>query len=112
MSVQSKLFEPIRVGKCDLKHRVVMAPLTRLRHSATHVPGPGAAEYYAQRASTPGTLVVTESTVIAPQAGGFEYGLNTPGIWSDEQISEWKKVCGMPRAVIILLDLSIEYDFN
>jgi NADPH2 dehydrogenase len=47
------------------------------------------AEYYAQRASVPGTLLITEATFIAPQAGGYD---NAPGIWSKEQITGWKTV--------------------
>jgi len=66
-----------------------MAPLTRFRATNTHVPSSLAAEYYSQRASTPGTLIVTEATFISGKAGG--YG-NVPGIWSDEQIAGWKKV--------------------
>jgi NADPH2 dehydrogenase len=46
-------------------------------------------EYYAQRASFPGTLLVSEATPIAPQAGGYS---NIPGIWNDKQIAGWKKV--------------------
>ncbi|KZP23958.1 NADH:flavin oxidoreductase/NADH oxidase [Athelia psychrophila] len=84
-----KLFEPIQVGDLSLLHRVVLAPLTRFRGTDAHVPGPTMPEYYAQRASVPGTLLVTEATFIAAKAGGYA---NVPGIWNDEQIEEWKKV--------------------
>ncbi|KZP26859.1 NADH:flavin oxidoreductase/NADH oxidase [Athelia psychrophila] len=84
-----KLFEPIQVGNSSLLHRVVLAPLTRNRGTSAHVPGPTMPEYYAQRASVPGTLLVTEATFIAPQAGGYP---NVPGIWNEEQIEGWKKV--------------------
>lgn len=47
-----------------------MAPLTRHRATAEHVPGPLAVEYYSQRASMPGTLLITEATTIAARAGG------------------------------------------
>lgn len=67
----SKLFTPIRVGRLALGHRVVLAPLTRMRADAQGVLIPLAADYYAQRASTPGTLLITEGTVISPQAGGM-----------------------------------------
>lgn len=85
----SKLFQTTKVGNVTLDHRVVMAPLTRFRANDFHVPSVLAAEYYTQRGSTPGTLLVSEATFISAKAGG--YG-NVPGIWSDEQISEWKKV--------------------
>lgn len=42
---------------------------------------------YAQRASSPGTLLITEATFIALQAGGYS---NVPGIWSQAQIDSWK----------------------
>ena len=84
-----KLFQPIRVGKASLQHRVVLAPMTRVRADAQHVHGPLALEYYKQRTSVPGTLAITEGTYIAAQAGGIQ---NAPGIWSDEQISGWLPV--------------------
>ncbi|KAF8215900.1 hypothetical protein K438DRAFT_1926356 [Mycena galopus ATCC 62051] len=84
-----KLFQPTQVGDIQLSHRVVFAPATRYRVDDTHTPVPLVAEYYAQRATTPGSLLITEATLIAQKAGGAK---NTPGIWSDEQISVWKEV--------------------
>lgn len=89
MSAVPKLFQPIRVGASNLKHRVVMAPLTRNRATDTHVPTPLMAEYYAQRASTPGTLLISEATPIAEKATGQR---RVPGIWNDEQVEGWKRV--------------------
>lgn len=86
---QSKLFAPVRVGQMDLKHRVAMAPLTRLRADDNHVQLPIAVEYYAQRASVPGTLLIAESTLICPAHGGVPHA---PGIWNHEQIEGWKKI--------------------
>lgn len=63
--------------------------MTRLRASAEGVPLPLVKECYAQRGSVPGTLLVTEATIIAPQAGGSP---NIPGIWSEDQIAAWKEV--------------------
>ncbi|KAH7923773.1 FMN-linked oxidoreductase [Leucogyrophana mollusca] len=83
------LFQPITVGELTLQHRVVLAPLTRFRAYATHVPGPQAATYYAQRASTPGTLLITEATFISQEAGGYQH---IPGIYTDEQIEGWKEI--------------------
>ncbi|KAI9435547.1 hypothetical protein H4582DRAFT_1970321, partial [Lactarius indigo] len=67
----SPLFQPIRVGTIDLKHRIVMAPLTRYRANKDHVHGELAKTYYTQRSGVPGTLIITEATFIAPQAGGY-----------------------------------------
>ncbi|KAI1842524.1 hypothetical protein JX265_012664 [Neoarthrinium moseri] len=85
----SRLFQPLKVGNATVQHRIAMAPLTRFRADENHVPLPFVKEYYAQRASVPGTLLVTEATLISKQAGGYP---NVPGIWSKEQIAAWKEV--------------------
>ena len=86
----SKLFEPIQVGAVQLQHRVVLAPLTRLKATEkSHVPIVKLVrEYYAQRAQTPGTLLIAEGSVVAPKAGGFSH---VPGLWSNEQLDAWKE---------------------
>jgi len=86
---ESRLFSPLKVGNLVLKNRVAMAPLTRFRADDSHVPLPMVAEYYAQRASVPGTLLITEATFITPQAGGYA---NVPGIYNDAQIEAWRHV--------------------
>ncbi|OJD19676.1 hypothetical protein AJ78_00408 [Emergomyces pasteurianus Ep9510] len=85
----ANLQTPIQVGNITLQHRVVLAPLTRYRADDNHVPLPFVKDYYAQRASIPGTLLITEGTFISPRAGGFS---NVPGIYNDMQIKAWKEV--------------------
>ncbi|KAI0042644.1 putative NADPH2 dehydrogenase chain OYE2 [Auriscalpium vulgare] len=85
----SALFSPIRVGRSQLLHRVVLSPLTRNRANLKHEPNDLHVEYYKQRASVPGTLLITEATFIAAKAGGYP---KPPGIWSEPQIAAWKKV--------------------
>jgi NADPH2 dehydrogenase len=46
-------------------------------------------EYYSQRGQVRGTLLITEGTFIAREAGGVPLA---PGIWSTEQIQAWKEV--------------------
>ncbi|KAH9177322.1 putative NADPH2 dehydrogenase chain OYE2 [Lactarius sanguifluus] len=101
MSSVSSLFQPIRVGTIDLQHRVVMAPLTRNRANKDHVHGELAKTYYTQRSGVPGTLIITEATFIAPQAGGYP---NVPGIWNDAQVAAWKAVCVFLRSTAIYTD--------
>ncbi|KAM0205124.1 hypothetical protein ACHAQI_009487 [Fusarium lateritium] len=85
----TKLFSSVKVGNVELKHRVVLAPLTRLRaDKSTAVPATYAAEYYAQRSSD-GGLLVSEGTFIAHEAGGMS---RVPGIYSPEQIAAWKVI--------------------
>ena len=55
------LFEPLRVGAMEVPNRLFMAPLTRCRAEAGHVPGALMAEYYAQRA-TAGLIGARPST--------------------------------------------------
>lgn len=88
-SAMSKLFTPLNVGNNLLQHRMVMAPLTRYRADDQHVQLDIAQEYYTQRASVPGTLLITEATFISPRASGYR---NVPGIYSKAQIAAWKKI--------------------
>ncbi|KAL8652490.1 MAG: hypothetical protein Q9210_002651 [Variospora velana] len=83
------LFTPLKLGRIQLSHRMIMAPLTRFRADENHVPLDIAVEYYSQRASVPGTLLITEGTVLSPTAVGW---LNEPMIHSPEQIAAWKRV--------------------
>lgn len=89
MAENTKLFTPLKVGSIELGHRVAMAPLTRFRGTFDHVPNAVSAQYYAQRAVVPGTLIVSEATFISAKAGGYA---NIPGIWNDEQCAAWKKI--------------------
>ncbi|ODQ77233.1 hypothetical protein BABINDRAFT_10379 [Babjeviella inositovora NRRL Y-12698] len=85
----TNLFEPLQVGRYTVQHRAVLAPLTRFRNDSIQGPTEHSVEYYAQRASKPGTLLVTEATFVSPRAGGYDAA---PGIWSPEQAAQWKKV--------------------
>ncbi|KAG2436731.1 hypothetical protein HXX76_006255 [Chlamydomonas incerta] len=71
----------------QLTNRIVYAPLTRMRALGT-IPQPAAAEYYAQRA-VPGTLLITEATNISAEGMGY---MNTPGLYTPEQLEAWKPV--------------------
>ena len=80
------LFDPIQIGDIPLANRIVMAPLTRNR-SEGQIPGPLTVEYYRQRASA--GLIISEASQISPSAQGY---LDTPGIYTPEQVAAWKKV--------------------
>uniref|UniRef100_A0A1J3FDE4 12-oxophytodienoate reductase 3 n=1 Tax=Noccaea caerulescens TaxID=107243 RepID=A0A1J3FDE4_NOCCA len=81
------LFSPYKMGRFDLSHRVVLAPMTRCR-ALNGVPNAGLAEYYAQR-TTPGGFLISEGTMVSPGSAGFPH---VPGIYSDEQVEAWKQV--------------------
>jgi N-ethylmaleimide reductase len=84
---QNPIFQPYDLGPLRLANRIVMAPLTRNRAAAGLVPGPHAAEYYAQRAGA--GLIIAEATQISPQAQGYQ---DTPGVYTPEQIAGWRVV--------------------
>ena len=87
MTEVTNLFAPLRVGSLELSHRVVMAPLTRLRSTQPgDVPNAMNALYYGQRA-TKGGLLITEATQISLQGKGYPAA---PGIHSEEQVEGWK----------------------
>ncbi|KAK2425694.1 12-oxophytodienoate reductase 1 [Trifolium repens] len=81
------LLTPYKMGKFNLAHRVVLAPLTRMR-SYNNVPQPIAVKYYSQRASK-GGLLIAEATDVSDTATGYP---NTPGIWTNEQVEAWKPI--------------------
>lgn len=83
----SDLFQPCQLGSLSLANRIVMAPLTRSRAGAGDVPTPLMATYYAQRASA--GLLITEAAQISPQGKGY---IQTPGIYSAQQIAGWKQI--------------------
>jgi N-ethylmaleimide reductase len=83
----SSLFDPIRFGNLTARNRIVMAPLTRNRAGPRQVPTALMALYYEQRAGA--GLIVSEATQVAAQGQGY---LDTPGIYSAEQLLGWRAV--------------------
>jgi len=81
------LFSPLQLGDIQLPNRIIMAPLTRARAEAGHIPGELIAEHYAQRASA--GLLIAEATMAMEHGSAF---ISEPGIYSAEQIAGWKKV--------------------
>src|SRR5438477_10304350 len=83
------LFSPLEVGPYQLAHRVVMAPLTRMRAARPSLaPRSLNADYYAQRATAGGLIIAEASPVMATGFGNP----GVPGIWSDQQVEGWRKV--------------------
>ncbi|KAK9705539.1 hypothetical protein RND81_07G064700 [Saponaria officinalis] len=90
---EATLFSPYKLGKFNLSHRVVLAPMTRCR-AINEMPNDALMEYYVQR-STFGGLLITEGTLISPSAPGFPH---CPGVYTDEQVEAWKKIVNAVHA--------------
>jgi N-ethylmaleimide reductase len=88
MSQTTNLFTPVQVGALTLPNRFAMAPMTRSRatNDAT-APTDSVVKYYVQRASA--GLIISEGSQVSPQGVGY---INTPGIYTEEQVAGWKKV--------------------
>jgi len=98
------LFSPLQVGPYRLQHRVVMAPLTRMRaERSSFAPRALNAEYYGQRA-TPGGLIVAEASPVMATGRGNP---GTPGIYSNEQVNGWRGVVDAVHAKGGLIFLQI-----
>src|SRR5277367_7154958 len=90
-----KLFTPVQLGSLKLKHRVVMAPLTRSRSEQPGgIPSDMMVQYYSDRASD-GGLIVGEATNVSLAARGW-YG--APGLYKDQQVEGWRRVVGAIHA--------------
>ncbi len=91
------LLSPFRLtADLELRNRVVMAPLTRMRASpATLAPTPLNAQMYAQRAATAG-LVIGEAAFVSPDGYGYAH---SPGIATAEQEAGHRLVTAAVKAV-------------
>src|SRR6476619_309687 len=83
------MFSPLQVGPYRLGHRVVMAPLTRMRaEKPSLAPRPLNVEYYEQRATEGGLIIAEASPVMATGFGSP----GVPGIYTEQQIKGWREV--------------------
>ncbi|KAI5247760.1 FMN-linked oxidoreductase [Aureobasidium subglaciale] len=86
------LFKSWKLGNITLEHKLVQAPLTRMRctknDEGINIPSDLMVEYYGQRASK-GGLQLTEATDISRYASGYP---GVPGLFSGEQLTAWKRV--------------------
>lgn len=82
-----KLFAEATLGKLTLQNHIVMAPMTRNRATADHIPTDIMATYYAQRASV--GLIISEGVGPSPNGEGYA---RIPGLHSAAQVAAWKKV--------------------
>uniref|UniRef100_A0A2P2J2C2 Uncharacterized protein MANES_05G124200 n=1 Tax=Rhizophora mucronata TaxID=61149 RepID=A0A2P2J2C2_RHIMU len=86
-ATQIPLITPYMMGEFKLCHRVVLAPMSRLR-SYNFTAQQHAIVYYSQRA-TRGGLLIAEACGVSDTAHGYP---NTPGIWTKEHVEAWKPI--------------------
>lgn len=88
-----KLFDSFSLGTLELRNRVVMAPMTRCRADAAHVPTDLMVEYYTQRAGA--GLIITEGT--SPSPNGLGYA-RIPGLFDPSHVTAWSRITGAVHA--------------
>jgi len=81
------LFDRFDLGPITLRNRLVMAPMTRSRASADHVPTDIMVPYYADRADL--GLIISEGT--SPSADGLGYA-RIPGLFNAEHVAAWRPI--------------------
>ncbi len=83
------LLKPLKLGSMEVKNRILMAPLTRTRASGEdgRTPNLLMQKYYEQRAAA--GLILSEATAVTPMGVGYP---NTPGIWSEAHVENWKAI--------------------
>ncbi len=95
MTNEAVLYSPIKVGGFNLRHRVVLAPMTRLRTvQPGEIPSAMMAAFYGQRASR-GGLEIIEGTSISTTARSY---LGAASFYHDGQIEGWKAVASAIHA--------------
>src|SRR5882724_9478699 len=83
------LFQPVKIGRLELKNRIVMAPMTRAM-SPKGIPGIDVAKYYRRRAEGGTGLIITEGTFIPHWSAGHDE--NAPRFYGDDALAGWKHV--------------------
>ena len=81
------LFDAYDLYTLKLSNRIIMAPMTRSRAGADHVPTAMMPDYYRQRAGA--GLIISEATAVSLQGCGYP---NIPGLWNAAQTEAWSKV--------------------
>jgi len=84
--MKDMLFSQWKIGKMEVRNRVVMAPMTRSRCPGNS-PGDIVVSYYSQRAEA--GLIITEGTSPSPDGLGYA---RIPGLFSPQQVTDWRKV--------------------
>jgi len=81
------LLTPMRVGRYELRNRIVMSPMARARNGEDRAPTQMVADYYAQRATA--GLIVTEASSVSRFSVSRPH---TSAIYADLHMEGWRRV--------------------
>ncbi len=84
-----KVFEPMKIGKLELKNRMVVSAMVTNYCTADGMATEKFIAYHEHKAKGGWGLIITEDYAVTPTAGGF---VNLPGLWEDEQIESHRKL--------------------
>ena len=85
-----KAFEPFRIGKLELKNRLVVSAMVTNYCYPDGTPTEKYLAYHEHKARGGWGLIITEDYAIAPKAGGFT---RLPGLWEGSQIQPHQELC-------------------
>lgn len=91
----SNVFTPLKIGPNELKHRVVLAPLTRCRvdDETRIINADLVKEYYTQRTTREGTLAISETlSVTSDHVTSLPPGFVVPSFESGDAVEVWNEV--------------------
>lgn len=84
-----KMFEPVTMGKLNLRNRIVMGPMGTGFADENHAPTKRLARYYEERAKGGVGLIIVEHTISQPV--GY-WGPHAGEIFSEASVPGWKMV--------------------
>ena len=83
------LFDPVKLGRLELRNRVVMAPMTRA-FSPDGVPGINVADYYRRRAEGGVGLIISEGTWVGHPSASNDP--NVPKFYGEAALAGWREI--------------------
>lgn len=83
------LFSPIKIGKMEVRNRIVMPPMTTGFGAPDGAVTETYLNYYEARAKGEVGLIIAEATAVN---AGRKYGLNPLGLYDDSQIPSWREL--------------------
>lgn len=83
MECKNAAFQPGRIGKLELKNRLIVPAMVTNTCTADGLPTERFIQYHEEKAKGGWGMIITEDYAITPYAGGFR---DLAGLWADSQI--------------------------